>query len=451
VSVPPPPPPPTQLAERIAGRADRTAGRERVPAGDAPITVGPPAAGASGADSTAAIGESGAVGAQTGGMSATGSGGRAGGLSPGTGGVSSGGAESAAGGSLTGGTGGELTGSGGQLTGGTGGNLTGGSGGQLTGGTGGELTGGTGGNLTGGTGGNLTGGTGGNLTGGAGGNLTGGSSGTESGGSGGSGECDTTPPPADMLETIELTWKEMTGGFEGQQGARPVSAGVQNFKNTTLDRIMETGGTINYCVRWDSNATVSAQMRDQIAAALVRQANHWFAALIGYDCWPYGDIPVQVTGWAAYNRDLLQWSDDSVPVYIGDIREDAPQCAEACGRFFHQQAGYTYPDCPGGAANHYDMSLWLTEGMSGGAGGDWGQRVGSEYFTNNVNADNIHIFLHEFGHGFGFPDYYDWNVWAPGVPAPACVMNAGAAAMVTEWDSWMLRYIWSQLKQLRGW
>lgn len=40
------------------------------------------------------------------------------------------------------------------------------------------------------------------------------------------------------------------------------------------------------------------------------------------------------------------------------------------------------------------MSLWLTAGMEGGAGGDWGQRVGSEYFLGAL--DNPHIWLHEF-------------------------------------------------------
>jgi hypothetical protein len=47
-----------------------------------------------------------------------------------------------------------------------------------------------------------------------------------------------------------------------------------------------------------------------------------------------------------------------------------------------------------------DESLWLTDGFQGGAGGDWGQRVGQEYFMQNVNSENIHIYLHELGHTF---------------------------------------------------
>ncbi len=263
--------------------------------------------------------------------------------------------------------------------------------------------------------------------------------------------CNTAAPLAEMQETIDLTWSEMTGGFEGKPGARPVSAGIQNFKNSILDQVQNTGGTLNYCVRWDSQMSVSPQLRAQIEAALSSQINQWFDQLSGYDCWPYDKISVKVTGWATYNRSLLQWNDDSTPIYVGDIYENAPECAQACGRFFHQQAGYSYPDCPGGAANHYDMSLWLTDGFGGGVGGDWGQRVGTTYFIDNVGSDSIHIFLHEFGHGLGFPDYYNWDQWVPGVPVPPTIMNAGASMVITDWDMWMARHTWSQLKQLRGW
>ncbi|OAH11145.1 hypothetical protein [Streptomyces jeddahensis] len=50
----------------------------------------------------------------------------------------------------------------------------------------------------------------------------------------------------------------------------------------------------------------------------------------------------------------------------------------ALSRFFHQDGEHS--QCPGGAAHHYDQSLWLTKGMGfGGAGGDWGQRLDQEY------------------------------------------------------------------------
>jgi hypothetical protein len=331
-----------------------------------------------------------------------------------------------------GGGAGTLAGSGGAPGGGAG---SGGKGGAGSGGKGGA---GSGGGGSGGKGG--TAGTGGSA--GKGGVC--GSAGK--GGSGGGGACQVPMAPSNLQQTIDLTWREMTGGFQGQTGARPTSASILNFRNTIWDQLKDAGGSLNFCVRWDSNATVSPTMRDQIQTALVRGVNEWFSKLIGHNCWPYNQIPVRVVGWATRNRSLLQWSENTPPVYVNDIRENAPQCAEACGRFFHQQPGYTYPQCQGGIANHYDMSLWLTAGFSGGAGGDWGQRVASEYFTQNVNAEHLHIWLHEFGHGLGFPDYYNWAVWAPGVEAPNSVMVAGRASLVTEWDTWMLRYTYNQLK-----
>jgi hypothetical protein len=68
-----------------------------------------------------------------------------------------------------------------------------------------------------------------------------------------------------------------------------------------------------------------------------------------------------------------------------------------------------------------------------------------------VTGSLYHIWLHEFGHGIGFPDYYDFSAWAPGVDAPKCVMNAGAATTVTEWDQWMFRRTWSELKASGRW
>lgn len=259
--------------------------------------------------------------------------------------------------------------------------------------------------------------------------------------------------PAAMKQTIDLTWKEMTGGFDGKTGARPPNAGVQNFKNAVLDQVMEGGGALNFCVRYESNVTVSATQRDQVATALQRGVDEWFAAIKGHDCFPYDKVTTKVVGWATVNRATLDWPDGAVPLYINQIgNENVAQCPDACSRFARYHAGqstkgYAYPSCTGGAANHFDMHLWLTEGMGiGGAGGDWGQRLDRQYFMQSVTNAHQHIWLHEFGHGFGFPDYYNWDAWAPGVAAPNAVMVAGVGQQVTEWDQWMLRHTWSNLK-----
>src|SRR5690606_28490291 len=113
----------------------------------------------------------------------------------------------------------------------------------------------------------------------------------------------------------------MTRAFQGRTGARPTSAGATPFRNVTLDQLLAASGSLRFCVRWESNAAVSATLRDQIEQALVRGVNEWFSKLEGYDCFPYGDIPVEVTGWATADRNLLDWDDDSVRIDVGDFRE----------------------------------------------------------------------------------------------------------------------------------
>jgi hypothetical protein len=247
-----------------------------------------------------------------------------------------------------------------------------------------------------------------------------------------------------MRETIELTWKEMTGGFDGMTGARPVGASVMNFTNLIWDQVMATEGTLQYCIRWESADTLTLDDLEEIEDALERWANTWFSELEGYNCWPYDHVPVKIVGVAVSDGDLADWDSAEMPVYVGDYYEDAPQCPQACGRFFNRDNDYS--DCPGGEANHYDMSLWLTDGFANAVGGDWGQRMSPGSFMGNMDADSHVMWVHEFGHGLGFPDYYNWDVWAPGVTAPSCVMNAGAAWDVTTWDAAMLRYAWDQIQ-----
>lgn len=241
-------------------------------------------------------------------------------------------------------------------------------------------------------------------------------------------------PPAHLVTPLNEVWQHVESTYPNLYG----------FRNYGWDQVMANGGSINYCVRWDSNATVTAAQRDRIHATLARQFKKWTDLMIGQEGWPYTDVPVKVVGWAVRDRNQLQWTDDSVDIYVGDIRENAPQCAPACGRFFNQNG--TYPNCPGGAARHYDMSLWLTAGMGGGAGGDWGQRLGSEYYLANLDADNMHILLHEIGHSFGLDDFYDWT------PSGVCcfLMKAGSASSITEFDAWMFRDWWRHLKSRYG-
>jgi hypothetical protein len=241
-------------------------------------------------------------------------------------------------------------------------------------------------------------------------------------------------PPASLVTPLNQVWQHVEQTYSNPYG----------FRNYGWDQVFANRGSINYCVRWDSGAPVSAALRDQVHAALARQFKKWMDVMAGHNGWPYQNVPLKVVGWAVRDRATLQWSDSSVDVYVNNIRENAPQCAEPCGRFFNQSGNY--PNCPGGASHHYDMSLWLTAGMNGGAGGDWGQRVGSEYFVGAINVDNMHILLHEIGHSFGLDDFYDWTPSGVG----GFLMKAGSAAQITEFDAWMLRDWWRHLKNRYG-
>ena len=202
---------------------------------------------------------------------------------------------------------------------------------------------------------------------------------------------------------------------------------------------------MNLCVRWESSASVSEAERAQIAEAASRSYAKWFEWLYGFDNFPYTDIPVKITGWAVRDTSLLQGSTEGLDVYTDTDSEGAPQCAPACGRFFNQNGDYSR--CPGGAERRYDQTLWLTDGFGGGAGGDWGSRVGREYFMRSVASENIHIYLHEIGHTFGLDDFYDWT--PSGVNS--FIMLAGSASQITDFDGWMLRNWWYELSRDRDW
>ena len=71
---------------------------------------------------------------------------------------------------------------------------------------------------------------------------------------------------------------------------------------TAGTRSWPTAACINYCVRWDSSAPVTATQRDQIHTALSRQFKKWMDVMAGHNGWPYANVPVKVVGWAVRDR-----------------------------------------------------------------------------------------------------------------------------------------------------
>ncbi|PSN74699.1 hypothetical protein BS50DRAFT_481078 [Corynespora cassiicola Philippines] len=237
-------------------------------------------------------------------------------------------------------------------------------------------------------------------------------------------------PPSNLATPLEEVWKHQVDTYSDALG----------FKNYGYDQVMAGKGKLNFCVRWEGNAKVSKAQRDQTNAAIKRQYKKWIDVLAGFEGFPYDTVDVNVVGWAVNDKSILEGDVSDIQVYTDKDGGGIPQCAESCGRFFHQDNDYS--GCAAGADRHYDQSLWLTPGMQGGAGGDWGQRIGQEYFLQNIDADNIHILLHEIGHTFALDDFYDWT--PTGVQN--FIMLAGSATEITEFDAWMARDWWRNLK-----
>lgn len=165
-------------------------------------------------------------------------------------------------------------------------------------------------------------------------------------------------PPAHLKAALDATWAH------DMSTRKP---DMTLFKNYGYNQLLASNGTINFCVRWDSRKTATPEMRKQIEATVKRETKKWMDVLVGYEGWPFTDVPVKVVGWAARSQGLMQgWSESEGYKFHGDRdREGIPQCSPTCGRFFHQDGNYA--TCAGGKDMHYDMSLWLTDGMAGGA------------------------------------------------------------------------------------
>ncbi|KAF3940582.1 hypothetical protein ABW19_dt0208891 [Dactylella cylindrospora] len=237
-------------------------------------------------------------------------------------------------------------------------------------------------------------------------------------------------PPSNLVTPLQQVWDHEVATYSNALG----------FRNYGYDQVMANGGYLNFCVRWDSSTSLSESQRAQILTALQRSMKKWMDWLVGFDGFPYSSVPVRIVGYAVRNTGLLQGSTSGYDVYTTTDSGGIPECDPRCGRFFHQDGNYN--SCPGGASRHYDQSLWLTDGFGGGAGGDWGQRIGTEYFMSNLNTENIHILLHEMGHTFALDDFYDWT--PTGITN--FIMLAGSSTVITDFDGWMLRDWWRHLK-----
>ena len=104
------------------------------------------------------------------------------------------------------------------------------------------------------------------------------------------------------------------------------------------------------------------------------------------------------------------------------------------------------------------MYMWATQGFPdiGGCGGDWGQRLSDTAYLSMIDGSGIHVLEHEIGHGFGMTDFYGGEGESDGFPPGGfpggenSIMMAGSAAKITDFDGWMLRYMWTKIKDENG-
>ena len=242
--------------------------------------------------------------------------------------------------------------------------------------------------------------------------------------------------------------------------------GTIRAQNFIFDQIWAGNGTVNWAVRWESSTAVTLVQRQQIARMLHEEINKWTRPLIGMEGWPFGEIQVEVIGWAVSDAALILdrrpneqiWVNNTHNPPLGDANPrmaSAPNNISRFNNFRAVNAGtYQYP---GGLHNRFDMYLWGTQGFGGGAGGDWGTRVSDTYITRAANGGATMIITHEVGHGFGLYDFYG-GVGVDRPPATSVadstgnrnfgsgdlrtVMHVGAANNVTPYDEWQIRYYW---------
>lgn len=251
--------------------------------------------------------------------------------------------------------------------------------------------------------------------------------------------------PEDYQSSIEWVWNN-----------RMMDEGTPDYKNLIFDQIYAGDGTLNYIVRWQSSKSVTLEQRQKIATMISRQINNWTDCLVGYDGWPYDEITVNVVGWACVDDSQIMDKQDDEIVYTDYVTDELsnsnsnipaklPTAPDELSRALHYaDASYSYP---GGLDKRFDMYLWATENFEGGTGGDWGQRMSDEYILSFVDLEESTIIEHEIGHGFGFTDFYEEEGRPTGGFPDKTIMWAGDSSTITEWDQWMLRYTWSQLKE----
>ena len=237
--------------------------------------------------------------------------------------------------------------------------------------------------------------------------------------------------PSDYTDAADWIWNN-----------RIVAEKSTERRNTIFDQIVAGEGTINYVVRWQSYRTLTLEQRQQFEKLVSDCINGWNDWLKGWDGWKYDHIDVKIVGWAVLDKSVLQDLQPDEVVYdslisdydstydtsngVDTIPDKLPSAPSEFSRFDHfADSSYSYP---GGLDKRFDMYL----------------------------GSGIHVLEHEIGHGFGMTDFYGGEGESNGFPPGGfpggenSLMMAGSAMKITDFDGWMLRYMWSKIKDDAG-
>ncbi len=259
------------------------------------------------------------------------------------------------------------------------------------------------------------------------------------GNTGTGGDTDTCEPTWDPPDSANGNTNLPAGLDEVWAHSGPTILAADNIK---IRQLMANEGRMRYCIRWDSSATINATQRDQIEALLAACERQWIDQLSGWGCWPYPEVTVEVTLWAARDRALLDWADGDTSAQI--VIDPSAECPSDCGPWSPRN---DHADC---STALYDEFFWLDGSVTSftGWGSATGFMMGADSFVNaaSSNPDTFVILAHEMGHAHGLDDFYDWQPsgWS------SWIMWAGTSQYVTETDGWMLRDVWRHVRSDYG-
>lgn len=244
--------------------------------------------------------------------------------------------------------------------------------------------------------------------------------------------------------------------------------------DTIYDKIVAGNGTLHYVVRWQSYSSITLEQRKNLQSVLEKAINDWTDKLVGYENWPYSHVNVKIVGWAVLDKNcLLDLQSDEVvytdtvpydPTYdiqngMGDSRIPTlmPEAPIDLFRYEHwRDPNWSYN---GSYENRYDMQLTATQGMIdvGGYGYYWGQQLSDNAILGLADGStSVHILEHEVGHGFGFTDFYGGEGESDGFPpggfpgGGTSIMMAGSSSVITDFDGWFARYVWTKISSEEG-